>query len=250
MELEINDDNLNYKKPLQSYYINSSKKEIYRLELDKYSNLESGNLLYENDRYYKYDIKGLIEGTVTVITPASETELKEYDVKNKKIINESYDDYLKNMETHAKMSDKKWIYNILYNKKDNDMIVYEDEHFIMLPDMKWTDDNIKNMYYLIIVKRTDLYSLRNLTGKEITLLEHINYNALKIIKNKHNIDENKIRSYIHYHPSIWHLHIHFNHIDCLYATTSIDFSHQLTDIIQNLKIDGEYYKKISLKIIL
>ena len=32
----------------------------------------------------------------------------------------------------------------------------------------------------------------------------------RIIKEKYGFTHNDIRAYIHYHPSFWHLHIHFN----------------------------------------
>ena len=247
--LELISDNTKYIKPLSSTNVDNEKSIVYKIELTSYKNLKRTRTVYQNDRFSKYEVEGEINGTITEVKSATVDEVNGCDIYNKKIVLETYEDYINNYDKYSKTSDKEWVFNILTKKQDKESIIYEDEYFLMLPDMKWTDNNLKNLYYLVIVKRNDLCSLRNLTGKDVILLEHIQNKAFETIEQKLGIKKDKIRSYIHYRPSVWHLHIHFNHIDCTNATYTIDCSHQLTDIIQNLKLDENYYKKISLKVL-
>lgn len=57
------------------------------------------------------------------------------------------------------------------------------------------------------------------------------------------VPASKLRIYFHYQPSYAHLHVHFTHVkfdapgsDCLRA-------HLVEDVISNLQIDGDFYKK-------
>lgn len=249
-EIYLEQKNTKILKPLHLINVNDKENIINKIELDEINILKRGELLYKNGRYSKYKINADINGSIICVTSANNEEMIECNNSNKKIMDESYENYKKEYEEYSKLSDKKWIDNILNKKQNKDIVVYEDQHFIMVPDIKWTDDILDNLYYLVLVKRQDLCSLRNLTNKEIPLLEHILEKGLNIIEKKHGIDRNKIRTYIHYRPSVWQLHIHFNHLNCKNATCSIDYSHQLTSVIQNLKLDGSYYQKINLRILI
>lgn len=70
-----------------------------------------------------------------------------------------------------------WIYNILEHKKEEDRIVFEDPDpelgFILLPDMKWTGEQMEDLYLQAIVRRRDLTSIRDLRGNHIPLLKNI-----------------------------------------------------------------------------
>lgn len=70
-----------------------------------------------------------------------------------------------------------WIYNILEHKKEEDRIVFEDPDpetgFILLPDMKWTGEQIEDLYLQAIVHRRDLTCIRDLRGNHIPLLKNI-----------------------------------------------------------------------------
>jgi m7GpppX diphosphatase len=69
--------------------------------------------------------------------------------------------------------------------------------------------------------------------------------SLEIIETKYGIKKNKIRAYLHYQPSFYHLHVHFTHIK--FQIPGIpERNHNLSQVIENLKIDREYYRKTSL----
>ena len=55
----------------------------------------------------------------------------------------------------------------------------------------------------------------------------------------------KLRIFLHYHPSHYHLHVHF-------TATTVDHgalterAHLLHDVIENIKLDSAYYQKRTL----
>lgn len=67
--------------------------------------------------------------------------------------------------------------NVLDGKAESDRVVYSDPDplsgFMLLPDMKWDRSDVQNLYMLAIVRRRDLFSLRDLTAEHLPLLRNI-----------------------------------------------------------------------------
>lgn len=99
---------------------------------------------------------------------------------------------------------------------------------------------------MAIIRRRDIKSIRDLTGEHLTLLKNIKEKSYKIIKEKYDIDSDKLQVYFHYQPSYYHLHIHFNTVDYEHPRLFIGSSHLLDSVINNLEIDSNYYKKATL----
>ena len=55
-----------------------------------------------------------------------------------------------------------------------------------------------------------------------------------------------MKIYIHYNPSTYHLHIHFVNNLFHNISSSVEYSHELNNVIFNLELDSDYYKKIVL----
>jgi m7GpppX diphosphatase len=66
--------------------------------------------------------------------------------------------------------------------------------------------------------------------------------TLETIKNKYGIDECYLKMFFHYEPSTYHLHIHFVNAAYHDARTSVEYSHELNNVIFNLSIYSQYYK--------
>ena len=67
--------------------------------------------------------------------------------------------------------------------------------------------------------------------------------GLAAIKSTYGVQvENQIRIFIHYQPQFYHFHIHFtrleNEVGC-----SVERGHLVSDIIQNIEMDSNYYTK-------
>lgn len=69
------------------------------------------------------------------------------------------------------------MYNILDGKSESDRVVYSDSHpdtgFVLLPDMKWDQKELENLYMLAVVRRRGILSLRELTHEHLPLLKNI-----------------------------------------------------------------------------
>jgi len=85
--------------------------------------------------------------------------------------------------------------------------------------------------------------MNNYSINEINLLGEIDNLGKKYISKQHNIDTTQIRSYVHYRPSFWHLHIHFDMVNTFNSFSNLDICHLIHNIVSNLKVDGNYYKK-------
>ena len=208
----------------QIYYLNESELKITEKHFEQ-----------KNDKYSRYFIKGEITGT-----------LIEKPIDNRSIkINhlETYDEYLKIDQTKL---DKEWIYNIIDHKAETNDIIYEDDNIILIPDYKW-DKDIRNLHILGIFKDKELYSIRELEGKHIGMLERSVEKCKEIINDEYGI--NKMWVFFHYHPSVWQLHLHFMNIECESKTYSLPRSHLVSTVIENLKISDDYYKKVKLEIL-
>ena len=125
--------------------------------------------------------------------------------------------------------------------EDNDPV----NGFILLPDMKW-DNKIENLYLLAIVHERNLPSLRELNQSHIELLENVQSKSLEVIEKTYELKKSKIKAFIHYRPSFYHFHVHFTHISNQ-AHGFSDRNHSLTHVIQNLKIQPDFYQKTSLE---
>ena len=190
-----------------------------------------------NDIYKTYFIEALITGTM-IERPIEET-------KNNKIIIESPQDY---QLLDIKDTNKIWIYNIIDHKTETENIAFEDDNLIFIPDYKW-DNNLKNLHILGIFKDKSLNSIRDLNKNHIEILEKCIIDGKKIIKEKYDISNLVI--YFHYRPSVWQLHMHFMNIETDNKESFIlPRAHLVSNVIQNLKYDSNYYLNANLEVLI
>ena len=229
--------------------LKDNKLTIIKLKpIDDISKIKKTTQIYKNDRFSKET--GICETKcdITIINPVTKQDISKY-MPNNKIINfESFDNYKSKIPKIIKQYTK-WINNILTKKTENNNIIYEDNDIVFLPDLKWNRINLSEFYGLVIVKNRNLKSIRDLEKTHITLLENIYKNISNVIKKKYNIDRNRLRFYFHYPPSFWHLHIHVNLIQNSYNGVNIEYCWNLHNVIQCLKIDSLFFKKISIEIV-
>jgi diadenosine tetraphosphate (Ap4A) HIT family hydrolase len=199
------------------------------------------NIIFENNVYTKFDsnIK-MISGELIISTNLS--ELNDFC---KEIISETYKEYLYFISKHD-FKNEQWVYNILNGKSEIEKIRYRDEYIVILPNYTWDEIDLSKLYLLTFPIDKKLHSIRDLTGEHISLLEHIKKKTLELIKSIYNFDSNIIKIFFHYAPSTYHLHIHFVLISNIDVNSSIEYSHDLSTVITNLKIKSDYYKIIEM----
>lgn len=221
--MQVNIDNINYKFiPSQIHNLNSIKKD---------------KLVLKNDIYEKYKATALIDGELIICNDLN--QMRRFE---KRIIRETYDDYLKYISKRDPKKDQ-WIYNIIDGTSEQDSILYRDNLCIIIPTYMWDGINLDKMHLLCIPTDIDLRCIRSLNHTHIPLLEHMKNITLEIIKIKYDIDEYYVKMFLHYEPSTYHMHIHFVNVAYHDARSSVEYSHELNNVIFNLTLYSDYYKR-------
>jgi m7GpppX diphosphatase len=224
--MQVTIENVNYKfTPSKLSTIDSIKKD---------------KLVLKNDIYEKYRATAEIEGELII---CNDTNLMRRF--QKKIVRESYDDYLKYIIKRDVRKDK-WIYNIIDGVSEADSVLYRDNACIVIPSYTWDGMNFDNLHILCLPTDTSLRCIRSLNGSHIPLLEHMKLVTLEIISAKYNIDEYYIKAFFHYEPSTYHLHIHFVNTANYDVRSSIEYSHELNSVLFNLSVCPDYYQRVIL----
>jgi len=112
--------------------------------------------------------------------------------------------------------------------------IFSDDCFITVIDPRHQN----NSFHYTAWCKLDKRSILDLTLDDIPMLEKVRD---KFCKYKHN---EKFKTILHFPPSFWRLHLHFvalNHE--IPKTTPKHEVYNLNDIIKNLKIDEDYYRK-------
>jgi m7GpppX diphosphatase len=208
--------------------------------LSRIDSIKKDKLVLKNDIYEKYRATAEIEGELII---CNDTSLM--CRFQKKIIRESYEDYLKYIVKRDAGKDK-WIYNIIDGISEQHSILYRDNVCIVVPTYTWDGINLDNLHILCLPTDTSLRSIRSLNSSHIQLLEHMRRVTLEIIAAKYNIDEYYIKMFFHYEPSTYHLHIHFVNTANYDVRSSIEYSHELNSVIFNLSICPDYYQRVIL----
>ncbi|KAK5967152.1 Scavenger mRNA decapping enzyme, partial [Trichostrongylus colubriformis] len=188
----------------------------------------------------------------TLIYPANEKVIAKYRQEEKFIIHETAEDYNTITVEYIKkyQMDLKWLYNVLSKESEADRIIFEDPDphngFILSPDIKWDGTSLENLYVLAMIHRKGVRSIRDLTADDLPLLENLRTKSLSAIREKYGVRPDQIRAYFHYQPCFYHLHVHFVSLKYDAPASSTLAAVLLDDVINNLKITSDYYKRATL----
>lgn len=189
---------------------------------------------------------------VTIIYPASEKHIVKFSAQPKHLLEEAAQDYqtvtLPYLE--REQLSLEWLYNVLKHRKEQDRIVFEDPSdetgFILLPDLKWDGKTLEQLYLLALVRVRGIKSLRDLTGEHLPLLRNIKERGTKAIRERYGIGADKLRVYLHYQPTFYHLHVHFTFLQHDPPGIQCEKSHLLATVIGNLELVADYYQRATL----
>lgn len=221
--MQVTIDNVNYK------FIPS--------KLSKIDSISKKDLVLKNDVYEKYNATAQVDGELIICNDIN--QMRRFE---KRIVRESYQDYLKYIKYRDTKKDK-WIYNIIDGISEQESILYRDELCIVIPTYMWDGITINKLHLLCLPNDTTLRSIRSLTSAHIPLLEHMKRITLDSIKKLYDVDEHYIKMFFHYEPSTYHLHIHFVHVSNNDSRSSIEYSHELNSVIFNLLVCSDYYQR-------
>lgn len=211
-----------------------------------------------NDVYSTFDMfssSSKADMKATLIFPATAKHISKYSEHQPFIVNETPELY-KNITLPCIEAGKfsiQWVYNILEKKTEAERIVAEDPNpetgFVMVPDMKWDGQKVESLYLVAIVHNKSLRSIRDLKSSHLPLLKNVLQKGQDSIRQTYGVESHKLRVYFHYQPSYYHLHIHFTHIQYDAPGSDVMRAHLLTDVIDNLTIDSEFYAKKTLSFV-
>lgn len=232
------------KTPFQEESISDLLKKHTRLKL------QMSNDIYST--YHLYPPPQLSEIKTTVVYPATEKHLQKYLRQEVYLIRETGEDY-KNITLPFIQSQSfsiQWVYNILEKTAEADRIIHENPDssngFILIPDFKWNQKQLDDLYLIAICHRRGIKSLRDLTAEHLPLLRNILQEGKEAILKRFGVAGSQLRIYLHYQPSYFHLHVHFTALSYDAPGCSVERAHLLSDVIDNLELDPQYYQKRTL----
>jgi len=209
-------------------------------EVMSFANIRKIKTIMVNDSFTKYQAIAEVKGEYIVCNDI--TKLNKY---SKRIIKESYDEYLEFLSKRDIEKDR-WIYNIIDDIAEQDKILFRDDDIIVIPTYLWDSQNIEKLHILCLPTNKNIRTIRDLTSEHIPLLQRMKDVTLETIEKIYGLKEENLKMFFHYDPSTYHLHIHFINTGYTESWSSVEYSHDLDSVIFNLSIDSDYYKKIKL----
>ncbi|KAG8236445.1 hypothetical protein J437_LFUL016915 [Ladona fulva] len=137
-----------------------------------------------------------------------------------------------------------WVYKILSREEGCERVVYEfpnkddKKGFLLIRDSKWDGINLDRLHLIAIAYTPGIMSLRDLGVKHLGLLQNISSTGKDVIMKKYNVVGTRLRIFLQYAPSFYHLHVHF-------TAMNDDIC-----IIQNIQMVPTYYQVARLSICL
>lgn len=169
------------------------------------------------------DLKSILPDSpdlkVRLIFPATETHIKKYNTQNFRLVKETPELYQKYVVPYIDtMTGERlqWVRNILFEGAEAERVVFRQDGshgFVLLPDMKWDGLNLEHLYLVAIVNREDIRSLRDLNSTHIEYLQSLESGIQREVSTKYGLASDKLRLFVHYHPSYYHFHIHVTNIE-------------------------------------
>ncbi|KAK6458436.1 trehalase-associated protein [Scheffersomyces xylosifermentans] len=211
-----------------------------------------------NDIYYwsnatlTQNLTKLPSAKVNLIYPATETHIKKYDEQKTHYVVETpemYNKYVVPYIEGMKGDRIKWVYNILFEGKESETFVHHDTDpesgFVLLPDMKWDTINMESLYLCAIVNRKDISSVRDLNESHLPFLINLEKVIRAVTTQKFPVNSDELRIFIHYQPSYYHFHLHIVNIrhPGLGDGIAVGKAILLEDVIENIKLVGDYYQR-------
>lgn len=177
------------------------------------------------------------------IYPATDMLVKKYSKQQMYTVRETADVYKRVTKAlyldSLDMSHCDWMYNVLDNKKEQDLTVFENEHFKLQKDFKFNEGDLSTLYLLAIPTTRTLKSVRCLSADHLPMLKSILAESYKVIETKFKVPSHKILALVHYLPTYWLLHVHFIHIEKQSRDTRDHIA--LEAVINNIEMKSDYY---------
>jgi len=229
------------KKPIYLGRLNKDQK-TYKFTADPFDfvNIVDSKIFFENGPHKKFKFLANISGEY-IESPEEPDRLCGIITKNM----QTYEEAIKIADDFP-VKKQEWLMNIFSGIKEQGSILYQNDEYLIIPDYTWNGVNIDDIHILCFFKQYRgkyIRCLRELTHEHIGLLQKAQQDVFRVIKEKYNLDSNRFRTYIHYPPTVYILHLHFSLLNNCTLHAHVDKSHLLENVIRNLMCDSDYYKK-------
>lgn len=237
--------NLVAKKDSKKYLIEI--KNSFNHDILNHFDLDKEKPIFENSLVSQYQIE---KYTINIYKKYS-SEIKKKLSKSKEIIFTETPEYYKNktklfIEKAISNGNLNWINDILEKKSEFNRIIFENDQFILMKDIVWTNNDTQNLYLLALPKKRNISCIRELTSNDIPLLKHFQDEIPKIVKKKYKFNSNKIYMFFHYLPSFYYLHLHICCLNNINLQNKFCRHHLLDNVIKNIEIKSDYYQLVNM----
>ena len=162
--------------------------------------------------------------------------------------------YIQSIKESGSLS---WIENILSGQKERERLLLDTHDYILNIDTKWRShpdpkttpretwykhESVADLYCLAIFRDGTISSLRDFRGEHLPILESMVENCTPVIERIYGVPSDQLRIFVHYQPQFYHAHVHFTRLQNDIGA-QVERGHLLCDIVQNLRMDSDYYAK-------
>ncbi|KAL6121010.1 m7GpppX [Nucleospora cyclopteri] len=188
------------------------------------------------------DVKELGKFTIKLspsnklIYPASKKHYEKY-FKINQYQKETYEEYENKTALNID-----WLERIITGESKGEKIYVQDEHILVIKDIKWNEEN-DDFYLVCFFKDNKLKTIRDLN--DTNLLRKCKRKIIDFCVKTFSCKEEDICMCFHYRPSYNRLHMHVINISRNLKWLKINGFRNilLDDVIRNIEIDKEYYKR-------
>lgn len=187
---------------------------------------------------------------VVVIHPASAVDIAKYTQQARHVVVETPAFYAAVTAPAVRAlppSRLQWVWNILDGTAEADRVLYRtdaatppDEAFVIVPELNGDVADLRTLHCIALVQRRDVVCLRDLRRTHLPLLRRLWREGRAAVARACGCPASRLRAYVHYHPSFFHLHVHYGLTDEAISAVA-DRAHLLPEIIDNLERYGDDY---------
>jgi hypothetical protein len=170
------------------------------------------------------------------------------------------------IEQEVERPSKQWVGEVVQSSRESEFVKLRTEDFVLLPDINCNRRVCKpaarpgrgrvgaepppprRFNWLAIVTDPSIRCIRDLRGEHVQMLERLQGQCVRAIQREYDVSEGDIMVFANYPPSVYRLHFHL----CapFFKPSAYDAfrMHPLSAIINNLRINGDYYALSSIQI--
>jgi diadenosine tetraphosphate (Ap4A) HIT family hydrolase len=135
-----------------------------------------------------------------------------------------------------KLKPIKWVNEIIEGIREKEAIIHSSDSIVVAIDPKWKSEKVEDLHILVF-SREWIKTIRDLRYEHLDLLKEM-VHTKTIVAKKYGLELNKIRAYFHYHPSVYHLHLHLTHVN---SHDGYGRYFSLESIISSIERDPDYF---------